>query len=355
MSMTTAEKNALKSEVLERCVADLRRIVRHNGAALSAKAGIAEVAEHCTELDRERVVSLWADINTIDRVKHILRSFPLETIKGAHTLPVELVRVPEMTTEAVAALAVNDPTVAVAAYNLEGKDESGKTVIPRRDWAVVKLTRTGAEILSYGGGFYQPYMTSSTTEEATDESTGEVTTVTHYTYTQEGDTELLRKALEAEEAAWISESFRAELNGEQEIYSEGGQDFYSLPCKLPGDLKQLVLIRYSRAAADGGEAPELEYSLTETSCDTSNTGMVALPHGSWLIYDNSGLEAAPQALLVPKELVDEGAVRFTGVEIVYNELVSGLARLRLTGDSFGTEYIVSTQDLYVGQGGTWIE
>lgn len=352
--MTTAEKNALKAAVLEDCVANLRHIVRHNGAALSAKASLAEVAEHCTELNRDRVATMWQDINTIDRVKSILRNFPEERTIKNHTLPVELVKIPGMTTEQAAALAVNDPTVAVAEYNMETTDENGAVVVPRRDWAVVRLTKKGAEILSYGGGFYQGYAQYSTSEDVTDEA-GETTTVTHYSYVQEGDTELLLKALEAEEAAWLSESWSAELSAALESYTEGGQEFYTVPCELPGDLSQLILIRYERVAADGSEMPDLEYSLTDNSCDVSNEGMVALPHGSWLIYDNSNLESAPKALLVPKSLVDEGDVRLTGVEIVYNELVSGLARLRLVGDSFGDEYIVSTQDFYTGQGGTWTE
>lgn len=352
--MTTAEKNALKSAALEKCVTDLRRIVRHNGAALSAKAGIAEVAEHCTELNHSRVATMWQDINTIDRVKNILRSFPEDRTGSPHFMPVELVKIPGMTTEQVAALAVNDPTVAVAEYNLETTDENGAVIVPRRDWAVVRLTKRGAEILSYGGGFYQGYAQYSTSEDVTNEA-GETTTVKHYNYVQEGDTELLLKALEAEEAAWLSESWSAELSGALESYTEGGEAFYVVPCELPGDLNQLVLIRYERVAADGSDMADLEYSLTVNSCDISNAGMVALPHGSWLIFDNSNLESAPKALLVPKSLVDEGDVRLTGVEIVYNDLVSGLARLRLVGDSFGDEYIVSTQDFYTGQGGTWTE
>lgn len=361
--MTTAEKNALKAKALEDCVAALRHIVRHNGAALSAKASLAEVAEHCTEVNRDRVATMWQDINTIDRVKHILRNFPVDHTIKQHNLPVELIKPEGLTTEQVAALAVNDPTVAVAEYNLETTDENGKVIIPRRDWAVVRITKTGAEILSYGGGFYQGYTQYTTseevTEEVTDETTGETTTqtvtVNHYSYVQEGDTELLLKALESEDAAWLAESWKAALDGTLKSYTEGGQEFYTVPCELPGDLSQLILIRYKRVAADGSAMDYLEYSLTDNSCDVSNEGMVALPHGSWLIYDNSNLESAPKALLVPKSLVDEGDVRLTGVEIVYNELVSGLARLRLVGDSFGDEYIVSTQDFYTGQGGTWTE
>ena len=296
---------------------------------------------------------MWQDINTIDRVKNIIRNFPEDRTVKNHILPVELVKIPDMTTEQVAALAVNDPVVAVAEYNMEATDENGAIVIPRRDWAVVRITKAGAEILSYGGGFYQGYAQHSTSEDVTEN--GETVTVTHINYVQEGDTELLLKALEAEEAAWLSNSWSAELHSGLESYTEGGETFYVVPCELPGDLNQLVLIRYERVAADGSDMAGLEYSLTVNSCDISNEGMVALPHGSWLIYDNSNLESAPKALLVPKSLVDEGDVRLTGVEIVYNELVSGLARLRLVGDSFGDEYIVSTQDFYTGQGGTWTE
>ena len=359
--MSTVEK---KAEALRKCVDTLRHIVRHNGAALSAKASLAEVAEHCTEINRDRVATMWQDINTIDRVKSILRNFPSDRTGSPAVVPIELCQPADLTTEQVAALAVNDDTVAVSEYNLEGVDEeTGAVVIPRKDWAVVKITKSGAEILSYGGGYYQSYFQHSTTEEVTeevtDEETGETTTqtttVTHYSYVQEGDTELLLKELESEEAVWLSNRWSAELTAMLESYTEGGETFFVVPCELPGDLSQLILIRYSRVAADGSEMADLEYSLTLNSCDISNEGMIALPHGSWLIYDNTNLESAPKALLVPQSLVDEGDVRLTGVEIVYNELVSGLARLRLVGESFGDEYIVSTQDFYLGQGGTWTE
>ncbi|MBR4078491.1 MAG: hypothetical protein IKK17_07775, partial [Oscillospiraceae bacterium] len=66
---------------------------------------------------------------------------------------------------------------------------------------------------------------------------------------------------------------------------------------------------------------------------------------------------APQALLIPKALIDgnEAGFRFDKVEIAYSNLVSGLERLRLVSDSFGEEYIISTQDIEQFVKGTWLE
>ena len=41
--------------------------------------------------------------------------------------------------------------------------------------------------------------------------------------------------------------------------------------------------------------------------------------------------------------------------IAYSNLVSGLERLRLVSDSFGEEYIISTQDFETIMKGTWLE
>ena len=150
----------------------------------------------------------------------------------------------------------------------------------------------------------------------------------------------------------------ADVTPSLDTYIEGGEEFYVIPCDIPGDLGLLVSISIARSAADGsGACDPLEYGLTEKSCDTSNEGMVGLPHGMWLIYDNSTLVSAPQALLIPKALADgtETGIRFDKIKIAYNALVSGLERLRLVSDSFGEEYIVSTQDFTTPYEGTWKE
>ena len=313
--MTTAEKNALKLQLLEQTVNSLRRTVRHNGAPISTKASISEIADNVLEFNTDRVKTLWTDINTIDRVKEIMCA------------PMSMARRPNLTTEELLGYAVNDERLTAES----------------KSWAVVKIGRNGTEILTYGGDYYQKYR-MVTTE-------GEVTTV------QEGDTELLKKALESDDAAWMANVWEYTLTGKEDTYSEGGVDFVQIPCELPGSIEQLLSIRISRKDEFGLTVEPLAYSLTEKSCTTEHEGMLGLPHGMWLIYDNSGLESAPRALLVPVELVEggEGNKPFTGLEIRYNALVSGLERLRLISESFGTEYIVSTQDIEIGTKGTWLE
>lgn len=44
--MTTDEKIVSKGEVLDECAAFIRHTVRHNGAALSARAGLGGRAHH---------------------------------------------------------------------------------------------------------------------------------------------------------------------------------------------------------------------------------------------------------------------------------------------------------------------
>ena len=329
--MTTAEKIDLKGQFLEECVSRLRHVVRHNGAAISAKADISEVADHATDMNPQRVKTMWMDINTIDRVKSIIRYNYLG------------LRLPDLTTEQLMEYSVNDERLTA-----DG-----------RSWAVVKITKAGTEILTYGGDYFQKYKKNVTTEEQIDPETGETSTViTSTTYSQEGDTERLVADLTDEDAAWMADVFTADITHQLSVYSEGGVDFYVIPCEIPGDLDLLVSIFIQRSAADGsGSFDPLEYGLTEKSCDISNEGMVGLPHGMWLIYDNSTLVSAPQALLIPKALADgtDTGIRFDRVKIVYNALVSGLDRLRLVGDSFGEEYIVSSQDLTKAMEGTWKE
>ena len=60
--MTTDEKIVSKGEVLDECAAFIRHTVRHNGAALSARAGLGEVTAHLTETSAARVQTLVRDI-----------------------------------------------------------------------------------------------------------------------------------------------------------------------------------------------------------------------------------------------------------------------------------------------------
>lgn len=412
---------------LDKAVAALRHVVRHNGAGISSKADITEVAEHFLDCDPERVKLLWQDIGTIDHVKSALKNL----IGGLNkTIYGRRIQFSDLTTEEIMSYGINDERLTANEYT----------------WAVVKITRKGSEIVTYGGMCHTPYRQESNYEVlySTDVATmiadptiygleaggnyyllegatpvvGEKYRMTHgtrsfiipmgeaegydafgthyyagiqmdlfvkdgntfvkitfadgsvpnencfvclekvyYTLTQGGKPELLKTALEDADAAWIAETFESEIHSHP-AYTEDGEEFIQIPCELPGDLGQLISVSISRTKlADGSEAAPLEYSLTDNSCDTSNEGMVGLPHGMWLIYDNSTLENAPQALLIPKKLAD-GTVtnfRFDKVKIVYNNLVSGLERLRLVGDSFGDEYIVSTQDAETLWGGTWRE
>ena len=48
------EKAKSKGEVLDECAALIRHTVRHNGAALSARAGLGEVTAHLTETSAAR-------------------------------------------------------------------------------------------------------------------------------------------------------------------------------------------------------------------------------------------------------------------------------------------------------------
>lgn len=317
--MTNAEKITLKLQALDTAVAALRRVVRHNGAAISAKADLTEIAEHALEFDMDRVKLMWDDINTIDRVKHILRDFKLNA-GPARRIWSYNVR-PDLTTEELLALSVNDP-----AY-----------VEKSQSWAVVKITRKGTELLTYGGGYYQRYKDN-------------------YSDIQEGDTELLKKALESDDAVWLSDFWNHSFTGREETYVENGIEYLQVPCELPGDLDKLQAIAIYRKDEFGLPAKTVTYSLTDNSCTIAD-GMVGLPHGMWLIYDNSNLETAPKALLVPKDLVTGNAAGYcvTKVEITYSNLVSGLERLRLVSDSFGDEYIISTQDIEQTMKGTWLE
>ena len=362
--MTNEEKIQVKGALLRGNMAALRHIARHNGAALAAGADFSEVAEHITDTDPSQVGLMWQDINTIDTIRNTLKYF-----KGL--LPLQMVRPAGLTTADLMTAATNDPALVPGEYTIVVDEESGTTFDPpRRDWAVLRLTKAGTEILSCGGAYYQGYthitseevtreVTEEVEEEVTDPDTGEVTTqtVTKTTtvtetvevdkWVQDGDTELLKATLEAQEAAWLSKTFTAILDGSQAVYSESGMDFYVLPCEdLPGDIDQLLSLRITRSSWQAGGATPLAYALNTKTCSLGNEGMIDLPHGIYLIYDNSTLANAPKGLLVPKKLVDgtETGIPWTALEISYNALVSGLDRLRLVSDAFGEEVIISTQD-----------
>lgn len=337
--MTTEEKLELKEQMLDDTVALLRRIVRHNGAPISAKASLAEIANHVLDIDTGRVQKMWQDINTIDTVKELLSQNRID-------------RKPDLTTEELMGYGINDERLTAGTHS----------------WAIVRITRHGTELITYGGDCFQQYKPVVTYEEVTEEvidpDTGAVTTVTNTVshvstteFTQDGDTELLLKHLSSQAAVWLADSWQADLRTMTlDTYTEGGETFYQVPCDLPGDLDKLIGIQIERSAVDGsGVALPLCYGLTGKSCNAQD-GMLGLPHGIWLIYDNSGLASAPQALLIPKNLVDGIGYnyRFDRITITFNAEVSGLSRLRLVGDSFGDEYIVSTQDDTVTKG-TWFE
>lgn len=317
--MTNAEKITLKQQALDTAVAALRRVVRHNGAAISAKADLTEIAEHALEFDVDRVKRMWDDINTIDRVKNILHDFRLNDgpVRRIWFYAVK----PNLTTEELLNVPVNDPTLVADSHS----------------WAVVKITKKGTELLTYGGGYYQTY-------------------IDNYSGNQDGDTELLKKALDSDDAVWLSDFWDHSFTGREETYVENGIEYLQVPCELPGDLDKLQAVALYRKDAFGLPAKTVTYSLTNNSCTVAD-GMVGLPHGMWLIYDNSNLESAPKALLVPKELVTGNGAGYcvTKVEITYSNLVSGLERLRLVSDSFGDEYIVSSQDIEQKLKGTWLE
>lgn len=328
--MTTSERIALTKQLLDQQVAHLRTVVRRNGAPIGPDAGVSQVAEHALKVDLEQVRKRLLDINTIDTVKRTLQD------------PAGLINRPALTTEELLEYGINDERLTAE----------------HKSWAVVRITKSGAQILTCGGDYYQKYKATVTTEEVVDEASGEATTVTTETLTQEGDVDLLRSKLEAQEAAWMAEEWAAALDETLPRYEEAGITYYQVPCDLPGSLEQLLCIHLERSAVDGsGRCSTLSYGLTGNSCDDSNQGMLGLPHNIWLIYDNSDLQAAPRALLIPAALADgtQTGIRIDKVRIAYNAEVSGLARLRLVSDVFGEEYIVSTQDWKQLYEGTWNE
>lgn len=323
-----SEKIARKEQMITAAVNQLRRVVRRNGAPISPSAGIAQVAEHVLDVDPGRVMTMWQDIITIDTVKNAIIKFGVSA------------RWPQMTTEEILEYDVNDERLTA-----DGKS-----------WAVVKITRQGAQILTCGGDYYRKYQITRHATEVTGED-GSTEIVYTDEFKQAGSMDILESTLRQSNAAWLAETFEAEVNDTLDTYSEDGNTYLVVPCTLPGDLLQLVDIQLQCSAVDGsGSCPPLSYQLSNNTCDDTNPGMLGLPHGMWLIYDNSALASAPQALLIPRDLAfgTTTGMRIDRVRIRHDAYVSGLARLRLVGDSFGEEYIVSTQDAKLLEG-AWRE
>lgn len=325
--MTTAERINAKAELLELYFAELGHYARHNGAPIGPDSDPEDIAAHVGDIDADNVSKLWKDIGTIDRVKQVVRNF---------ATGVALARKPaDLTTDDLLELEVNDDSL----------------VQQHMSWAVVRITKQGTEVLTCGGDYYQRYVvTSSTTTGADGAET--INTV----YTQEGETDALKAALNAADSAWTAHGMEVSFDGSHPVYSESGIDYYVVPCDLPADLEQLLSICIYRSGGADEPPKNLSYALNSTSCSTSTDGMIGLPHGIWLIYDNSQLATAPIGLLVPKALVDgaQTGIKWDKLEIKYQVLTSGLERLRLVGDGFGDVYVISTQDENLREG-TWME
>lgn len=368
-----------KMKRLDAAVADLRHTVRHSGGAVRSDASIAEVVDHMLDFDMERLGTMYEDIGTIDHVKAAVRDS--KTIYPGVYKSHRQSKFPVnsdgqlMTTQELLQYAVDDERLTAKEYS----------------WAVVRITAQGTEVLTCGGNYYQGYynkneqftVTEDHTEEVTEKyteiienaETGEITkverlpgdtvqrttgdTVKRRYIIRDYNTDMLKNYLGGAEAAWNAEMFEADIHDAAfDAYTEGGVAFIRIPCQLPGDLGQLLSICITRTKLeDNSEASSLSYSLTDKSCDTSNPGMVELPHGIWLIYDNSELASAPQGLMFPKDLADgtDTGFRMDKVRILYNSEADGLLRLRLVGDSFGSSYIVSTQEPEKLMKGAWSE
>ena len=163
MSMTNEEKLQAKAQVLAARIAGLRHLARHNGAAVSADAGMDEVIRHAADMDAGKVPLLWQDINTIDRIKALLRNFPDTQAIVHHDVPIWGARPEGLTTKELMTRPVNDPTLVPSEYPPDGWRA-------RKDWAVVKITHEGTQLLSYGGGYYQAYKQELVYPEGAEES-----------------------------------------------------------------------------------------------------------------------------------------------------------------------------------------
>lgn len=340
--MTTEEKLQQIDEITAR----LRHAARHNGAALSRDASLREVAARATECNAARVRAMWQDIATIDRVKRLVQYWTRHPI-GFRTTPGGTWCAVDRFS-AASVVPIEPPPDLTAAELLEYERDDARLTENMHSWAVVRITAAGTEVLTCGGGCWQPWNRINHFED----ENGEVVDTVVYEYVRHTDEEdFLLHQLEAEDAYWSACTWTAQL-ADAKNYAEGGREWVWLPCTLPADAEKLVSICITRTnTADGTQARELNYSLTEKNCDTSTPGIVGLPHDIWLVGDNAALVSAPQGLLVPKELAEgtETGLKMEQIRIVYNKLETGLDRLRLVGDAFGEEYIVYAID---GQGNT---
>lgn len=324
--MTTAEKMTR----LRESVGLLRKTVRHNGASLSANAGPGEIAKHCLDFNADNVRALWDDINTIDRVKTIVHNSGAFRMQGSG-YHVHADKLLDLTPEDLMEYEIDDPRLT------EG----------HHSWAVVKITKQGTELITYGGNYYQAYHKITTiAEDGT--KTSEIV--------RSGDVETLRTAFFHEDAAWLGVEVWEDTIRDKHVYWENDlfvhyRNYYHIPCNLPRQIDQLFTCHLIRA--DGSE---LEYSLHRYHYHHDEE-MIELPHGIWYVFDNSNLERAPCGILVPQSLADglDGGAPIERIRINYSSTPSGLNRLRLVGDSFGDEYIVWALDVNGNRGGAWNE
>lgn len=331
--MTDAEKLAAKAALLDAAVADLRRVVRQNGAPIGPDADIQTVAQHALNISVGQSVARWKDIAVLDKIKSILY---LQT--GLTT--------PDLTT----------------AELMERPIEDAALIADRRSWAVLRVTKQGTEIVTYGGSYYQQYLPVVTyeevTEEVTDLDTGAVTTVTNTVaniseteFTRGGESEWLLTKLRQAAYDLTRQAWHADIHSGLETYTEGGMDYYVIPCALPVNLEQL----YELQICCGDAATKKK--LNRAVCDITTPGIIGMPEGIWYIYDNSELVSAPMGLLVPAEMCDSSkqAKPWTSLTVIHSPETDPLSCLRLTGDGFGEVYIISTQDLGDNMEGTWTE
>lgn len=331
--MTAQEKIAAKAAVLMEQFGQIRHSAIHNGAAIGLSASAEEIAEHVAECDPAAVANLWNDVMTIDKVKKFIWQFTPAILAYGR-------RPTDKTTEDLLKMEVNDASL----------------VNDHKSWAVVRITKHGTEVLTCGGDYYQRYHIENS-EAENSAASGEETAVTDagteeasavaVTWTQEGETDFLKSELGKLDSDWTAHCFEVQLDGSHSIYSEGGTDYYVVPCDLPVGLDQLLTMCIYRSNDNGDTQDVIQRKLHEVNCNTSTDGMIGLPYGIWIIRDNSALASAPKGLLVPtKEVIhgEETGIKWDRLEIRYQMVQSGLERLKLLSDVFGDEYVISTQD-----------
>lgn len=356
--MTTEEKLAKLDEATIR----LRHAARHNGARLSRDASLREVAAVATDHDAARVRAMWQDIATIDRVKRLVQfrtQYPVGYRMTSGTW--------YTTTNAYQQVPLELPKTMTAQELLEYAVDDERLTEKMHSWAVVRITAAGTEVLTCGGGCYQPWKMAHRIEDESGEEVdmddhvpvpNDAKVVYYFTrYEGEEERDFLLHEIEQEDACWSACTWSARF-ADAKRYAEGSDEWFWFPCELPADAEKLVSICITRRnASDGTAARALNYSLTEQNCDSSTPGVIALPHGIWLIGDNGALASAPKGVLVPRGLADgsKTGMVMDDITIVYNKLETGTQRLRLLSDAFGDEYIIYAIDGIGNTEGTWNE